>query len=76
MSDLLSADSSVLKLKRLSPVGILKSVLKWLIKLFAVLCMLVGFVMIFGFFFMLWLDDPEIDMTGIGSCGSPNCTEQ
>ena len=75
MSDLLSADSSVLKLKRLSPVGILKSVLKWLIKLFAVLCMLVGFVMIFGFFFMLWLDDPEIDMTGIGGCGSQNCTE-
>ena len=76
MSDLLSADSSVLQLKRLSPVGILKSVLKYLLKLFAVLCMLVGFVMIFGFFFMLWLDDPEIDMTGIGSCGSPKCTEQ
>ena len=76
MSDLLSADSSVLQLKRLSPVGILKSVLKWLIKLFAVLCMLVGFVMILGFFFILWLDDPEIDMTGIGSCGSPKCTEQ
>ena len=76
MSDLLSADTSVLKLKRLDPVGILKSVLKWLLKLFAVLCMLVGFVMIFGFFFMLWLDDPEIDMTGIGSCGSPKCTEQ
>ena len=76
MSDLLSADTSVLKLKRLYPVGILKSVLKWLIKLFAVLCMLVGFVIIFGFFFMLWLDDPEIDMTGIGSCGSPKCTEQ
>ena len=76
MSDLLSADTSVLQLKRLSPVGILKSVLKWLLKLFAVLCMLVGFVMIFGFFFMLWLDDPEIDMTGIGSCGSPKCTEQ
>ena len=76
MSDLLSADSSVLQLKRLSPVGILKSVLNWSIKLFALLCMLVGFVMIFGFFFMLWLDDPEIDMTGIGSCGSPNCTEQ
>lgn len=76
MSDLLSADTSVLKLKRLSPVGILKSVLKWLIKLFAVLCMLVGFVIVVGFFFMLWLDDPEIDMTGIGSCGSPKCTEQ
>jgi preprotein translocase subunit SecY len=76
MSDLLSADTSVLKLKKLYPVGILKSVLTWLIKLFAVLCMLVGFVMIFGFFFMLWLDDPEIDMTGIGSCGSPKCTEQ
>ena len=76
MSDLFSADTSVLQLKRLSPVGILKSVLKWLLKLFAVLCMLVGFVMIFGFFFMLWLDDPEIDMTGIGSCGSPKCTEQ
>ena len=76
MSDLLSADSYVLQLKRLSPVGILKSVLKWMVKLFAVLCMLVGFVMIFGFFFMLWLDDPEIDMTGIGSCGSPKCTEQ
>ena len=75
MSDLLSADSSVLKLKRLSPVGILKSVLKWLIKLFAVLCMLVGFVIMFGFFLMLWLDDPEIDMTGIGGCGSQNCTE-
>ena len=51
MSDLLSADSSVLQLKRLSTVGILKSVLKWMVKLFAVLCMLVGFVMIFGFFF-------------------------
>ena len=76
MSDLLSADTSVLQLKRLSPVGILKSVLTWLIKLFAVLCMLVGCVMIFGFFFILWLDDPEIDMTGIGSCGSPKCTEQ
>ena len=76
MSDLLSADTSVLKLKRLYPVGILKSVFKWLVKLFALLCMLVGFVMIFGFFFMLWLDDPEIDMTGIGSCGSPKCTEQ
>ena len=76
MSDLFSADTSVLQLKRLSPVGILKSVLKWLIKLFAVLCMLVGFVMILGFFFILWLDDPEIDMTGIGSCGSPKCTEQ
>lgn len=76
MSDLLSADTSVLQLKRLSPVGILKSVLTWLIKLYAVLCMLVGFVMIFGFFFILWLDDPEIDMTGIGSCGSPKCTEQ
>ena len=76
MSDLLSADSSVLQLKRLSPFGIFKSVLKWLLKLFAVLCMLVGFVIVVGFFFMLWLDDPEIDMTGIGSCGSPNCTEQ
>ena len=76
MSDLLSADTSVLKLKRLYPVGILKSVITYLLKLFAVLCMLVGFVMIFGFFFMLWLDDPEIDMTGIGSCGSPKCTEQ
>ena len=76
MSDLLSADRSVQKLKRLYPVGIFKSVLSWLLKLFAVLCMLVGFVMIFGFFFMLWLDDPEIDMTGIGSCGSPKCTEQ
>ena len=76
MSDLLSAASSVLKFKRSSTVGIFKSVLKWLIKLFALLCMLVGFVMIFGFFFMLWLDDPEIDMTGIGSCGSPKCTEQ
>ena len=76
MSDLLSADSSVLQLKIISPVGIIKSVLKRCLKLFAVLCMLVGFVMIFGFFFMLWLDDPEIDMTGIGSCGSPKCTEQ
>ena len=76
MSDLLSADTSVLKLKRLSPVGILKSVLKWLIKLFAVLCLLVGFVIVVRFFFMLWLDDPEIDMTGIGSCGCPKCTEQ
>ena len=76
MSDLMSADRSVQKLKRLYPVGIFKSVLKWLLKLFAVLCMLVGFVMILGFFFILWLDDPEIDMTGIGSCGSPKCTEQ
>lgn len=76
MSDLLSADRSVQKLKRLYPVGIFKSVLKWLLKLFAVLCMLVGFVIVVGFFFMLWLDDPEIDMTGIGSCGSPKCTEQ
>ena len=76
MSDLLSADSPVLKFKKSSAVGIFKSVLRWLIKLFALLCMLVGFVMIFGFFFMLWLDDPEIDMTGIGSCGSPKCTEQ
>ena len=76
MSDLMSADTSVAKLKRLYLVGIFKSVLTWLVKLFAVLCMLVGFVMIFGFFFMLWLDDPEIDMTGIGSCGSPKCTEQ
>ena len=76
MSDLLSVDTSVLKLKRLYPVGILKSVLKWIVKLVAVLCMLVGFVMILGFFFILWLDDPEIDMTGIGSCGSPKCTEQ
>ena len=76
MSDLLSADTSGLKLKRLYPVGILKSVLKWLLKLFAVLCMLVGFVIVVGLFFMLWLDDPEIDMTGIGSCGSPKCTEQ
>ena len=76
MSDLLSADSSFLKFERSSAVGIFKSVLKWSIKLFALLCMLVGFVIIFGFFFMLWLDDPEIDMTGIGSCGSPKCTEQ
>ena len=76
MSDLMSADRSVQKLKRLYPVGIFKSVLKWLLKLFAVLCMLVGFVIVVGFFFMLWLDDPEIDMTGIGSCGSPKCTEQ
>jgi len=76
MSDLLLADTSVAKLKRLYLVGILKSVLKWIVKLFAVLCMLVGFIMILGFFFMLWLDDPEIDMTGIGSCGSPKCTEQ
>ena len=76
MSDLLSVDLSIPQLKRLYSVGIFKSVLTWLVKLFAVLCMLVGFVMIFGFFFMLWLDDPEIDMTGIGSCGSPKCTEQ
>ena len=76
MSDLLSAESSVLQVNRISLVGILKSVIKWCLKLFAVFCMLVGFVMIFGFFFMLWLDDPEIDMTGIGSCGSPKCTEQ
>ena len=76
MSDLMSADRSVQKLKRLYPVGIFKSVLKWLLKLFAVLCMLVGFVIVVGFFFMLWLDDPEIDMTGIGSCGSPKCLDQ
>ena len=73
--DVLCKLKNALKFKRVSAVGIFKSVLKWLIKLFAVLCMLVGFVIMFGFFLMLWLDDPEIDMTGIGGCGSQNCTE-
>ena len=41
MSDLFSADVSS-AVKKIISVGILKSVLKWLIKLFAVLCMLVG----------------------------------
>ena len=29
-----------------------------------------------GFLLLLWLEDPEPNMTGIGSCGSYNCVDQ
>ena len=29
-----------------------------------------------GFLFLLWLEDPEKNMTGVGSCGSYNCVDQ
>jgi len=55
---------------------IFKVILKWFLKLFAAFCMLLGLAVVLGFLFLLWLDDPEPNMTGIGSCGSYNCVDQ
>ena len=76
MSGLINRQSSSLYFHRYSNSVFLKAILKWFIKLFAAFCMLVGFTVVVGFLFLLWLEDPEPNMTGIGSCGSYNCVDQ
>ena len=76
MSGLTDLQSSSLYFRRISYFDIFKVLLKWFLKLFAVFCMLVGLAVVLGFLFLLWLEDPELNMTGIGSCGSYNCVDQ
>ena len=76
MSGLTDLQSSSLYFRRNSYFDIFKVFLKWFLKLFAVFCMLVGFTVVVGFLLLLWLEDPEPNMTGIGSCGSYNCVDQ
>lgn len=76
MSGLTDLQSSDLYFRRNSYFDILKAILKWFLKLFAAFCMLIGFTMVVGFLLLLWLEDPEPNMTGIGSCGSYNCVDQ
>ena len=76
MSGLFDPQISSVYFRRSSNVVFLKAVLKWFLKLFAAFCMMLGLVMVLGFLFLLWLEDPETNMTGIGSCGSYNCVDQ
>lgn len=76
MSSLVDLQSNSLYFRSGSYLNILKAILKWFLKLFAVFCMLVGFTIVVGFLLLLWLEDPEPNMTGIGSCGSYNCVDQ
>ena len=76
MSGLYDPQISSVYFRRSSNVVFLKAALKWFLKLFAAFCMMLGLAMVLGFLFLLWLEDPEISMTGIGSCGSYNCVDQ
>ena len=76
MSGLIDLQSSSLYFRRNSNIIFFKAVLKWFLKLFAAFCMMLGLAMVLGFLFLLWLEDPEPNMTGIGSCGSYNCVDQ
>ena len=76
MSGLIDLQSSSLYFRRNSKIVFLKAILKWFLKLFAAFCMMLGLAMVLGFLFLLWLEDPEPNMTGIGSCGSYNCVDQ
>ena len=76
MSGLTDLQSSSLYFRKNSNVVFLKTILKWFLKLFAAFCMMLGLAMLLGFLFLLWLEDPETNMTGIGSCGSYNCVDQ
>ena len=76
MSSLINLQSDTLLFIRNSYFDIFKVILKWFLKLFAVFCMLVGFTIVVGFLLLLWFEDPEPNMTGIGSCGSYNCVDQ
>ena len=76
MSGLIDRQSSSLLFLRNFNVVLLRVILKWFLKLFAAFCMMLGLAMVLGFLFLLWLDDPEPNMTGIGSCGSYNCMDQ
>ena len=76
MSCLTDLQSSSLYFRKNSNVVFLKAILKWFLKLFAAFCMMLGLAMVLGFLFLLWLEDPETNMTGIGSCGSHNCVDQ
>jgi len=76
MSGLIDLQSSSLYFRRNSKTVFLKAILKWFLKLFAAFCMMLGLAMLLGFLFLLWLEDPETNMTGVGSCGSYNCVDQ
>ena len=76
MSSLIDLQSSSLYFRRSSNIIFLKAILKWFLKLFAAFCMMLGLAMVLGFSFLLWLEDPETNMTGVGSCGSYNCIDQ
>ena len=76
MSSLIDVQSSSLYFRRNFKVRFLKAILKWFLKLFAAFCMMLGLAMVLGFLFLLWLDDPVPNMTGIGSCGSYNRVDQ
>jgi len=76
MSGLIDLQSSSLYFRKNSNVVFLKAILKWFLKLFAAFCMLIGLIIVVGFLLLLWLEDPETNMTGIGSCGSYNCVDQ
>ena len=76
MSGLIDLQSSSLYFRRNFNVVLLRVILKWFLKLFAAFCMMLGLAMVLGFLFLLWLEDPEPNMTGIGSCGSYNCVDQ
>ena len=76
MSGLIDLQSNSLHFRRNSYFDVFKTVLKWFLKLFAAFCMMLGLAMLLGFLFLLWLEDPETNMTGVGSCGSYNCVDQ
>ena len=76
MSGLIDLQSSSLYFRRNFKVRFLKAILKWFLKLFAAFCIMLGLAMVLKFLFLLWLEDPEPKMTGIGSCGSHNCVDQ
>ena len=76
MSSLINLQSDTLLFIRNSYFDIFKVILKWFLKLFAAFCMLLGLAVVLGFLLLLWLEDPELSMTGIGSCGSYNCVDQ
>ena len=76
MSGLIDLQSSSLYFRRSFNVIFLKAILKWFLKLFAAFCMMLGLAMVLGFLLLLWLEDPEPNMTGIGSCGSFICVDQ
>ena len=76
MSGLIDLQSNYLHFRKNSKVVFLKAILKWFLKLFAAFCMILGLAMLIGFLFLLWLEDPETNMIGIGSCGSYNCVDQ
>jgi hypothetical protein len=76
MSGLIDLQSSSLYFRKSFNEIFLKAILKWFLKLFAAFCILAGLAMVLEFLFLLWLEDPEPSMTGIGSCGSYNCVDQ